>query len=390
MRQRSAAFDAEFKRSHTVVFKADVYRRGLLVVEGLPVIGGSVQDDKTSEVRRRCTLTIRPDEALIPTQEWQEDSYLWPTGNEVQLYSGVRYASGAEEFMPVGRYRISKPSLVDSGEELTMSMDGFDRSRTAKRARFSEPYVIAKGRDYATAIQELILFLIPILTVSDFDFMVTDGSDGGPVYRTPLLTFTHENDPWVSAMDMAKSCGAELFFDGEGKCVMRKERDPSYEPPDWQYHEGEVYGPVRIERSLDDEGAYNGLVLDSNHSDLPAPLHAEHWDTNPASATYYDPEAPELSTYGRYPSFMNVQYVTTQQQADDAAKANFLRVAGIPERVGFMAAGHPAHESGDIVSLKRQRINVDSVYVMDALSATLGWQGEMNATTRQRIVTYVG
>jgi hypothetical protein len=94
--------------------------------------------------------------------------------------------------------------------------------------------------------------------------------------------------------------------------------------------------------------------------------------------------------YGRYPSFMNVQYITTQQQANDAARANFLRTAGIPERVGFTAGGHPAHESGDIISLKRNRVKVNGIYIMDGLTQTLGYQGDMNATTRQRVVTYVG
>jgi len=386
MQFRSAEFDVQVSGNHRVSVEAELFLRGESVGT-IPVLGGDWTDDRKANVRRSCRLSLPPTAELIPAAEWSGDGGLWPIGNEIQLRSGLVLPDGTPELLPVGRYRISKPVVNDSGSSITLSVEGYDRGRAVSRARFSSPYSIPSGTDYATAIRDLLLSRVPSLAPSDFRFMATDGSDGGPVFTTPGLLFTSQDDPWVKAMEMAQSFGAELFFDGSGDPVLRLERDPSINEPDWDYSEGEGTNLLGVDRSLDDEASYNGVVVTGSNSELPAPLHAEHWDTDPSSPTYYDPALPEASFYGPVPFFMDSQYIMTQAQADLAAQNNFLRVSGITETVNFNAIVHPAHESGDIVRVKRDRVNVDNVYVMDSVKCGLGHSGIMNATTRSRRVS---
>lgn len=385
MLPRTAEFDKEIKRSHFSVVQADLYKPGNIEPIGLNVLGGSWADDKTALVRRRLTLQLYPHEAIIPSNSWSTDAGLWPLGTEIQLRVGVKYTSGATELMDVCRARISKPTIADDGS-LSLGVEGFDRGRSVSRARFTQPYTIPSNRDYATSIHDLVLSRLPSLRPDEFIFMETDGSDGYGIFKTPLLVFMPDDDPWEMAQNMARSFGAELFFDGSGRCVLRPERDPSYETPDFDYQEGDGTNLLTVERSLDDETSYNGVVVDSSNSELKKPIHAEYWDTNPNSPTYYDPSKPEASTYGPVPFFMASQYITTDAQARLAAVNNFLRVTGLTETVNFSSIVNPAHESGDIITLKRGRVKLDGVFVMDTFNCGLGFTGTMSANTRQRRV----
>lgn len=388
MLARSEAFDTAIRGDYTSIVQADLYRSGQYR-RTIEVLGGSWSDDSTAEVRRRGTLALDPVDDLIPSAAWVDDGGLWPVGNEIQLRVGLLLPSGQPELLDVARLRISKPKAVDNGTTLTLSVDGFDRARSVKRARFTQPYVVSSGRDYATAIHDLILSRIPSLRDDEFVFMSTDGSDGNGVFKTPLLTFLPSDDPWKMAQNMAQSFGAELFFDGTGRCVLRQMRDPSYEATDWDYKEsvfGEPTNLLGVERTLDDEHSYNGVIVDSSNSELKRPIHAEFWDTNPQSATYFDPGRPTESEYGPVPFFMDSQYITTQEQADTAAVNNFLRVSGLVEDVNFASVGHPAHESGDLLGIKRDRIKVDGAYVLESFQAGLGYTGTMTGATRSRRV----
>lgn len=280
----------------------------------------------------------------------------------------------------MGVYRISRPVISESASELSVTIDGYDRSRSVSRARFTEPYVVAQGTNYITAIRDLIKSRLPLFTDDDFITMTTN-------YVTPQLVFTSDDDPMDKAIKMAESIGAEIFFDGDGYCVVRPEPDPAYDQPTYSYSEGDEAIVTSFNRDLDDEQAYNGVIVVSEHTDLVAPLRAEAWDTNPNSPTYYDPDYPENSLYGPVPFFMNSQYITTQQQADDAANANLARVLGIMEKVQVTAVANPAHTSGDVVTVERARLGITGVNIIDNLSIGIGDQFSMTATTRKRRVT---
>lgn len=384
MQQRTPEFDQAIREDHFSVVEAEVFRRGQSL-GAIPVLGGDWTDDRFASVRRRCSLSLPALPELIPTKDWKADNGLWPVGNEVQLRVGVQYDDGSTESVPAGRYRLTRPTLQDTGVDITLTVEGYDRSRVVSRNRFTKPYAVRKGTDYATAIKALIKSRIPTLAETDYRFiMTTNGSSGGRSFSTPDLLFTNNDDPWTKATEMAESIGAELFFDSLGRIVLRAVQDVANAPVVWDYAEGDGTNLLTVDRSLDDETAYNGVIVDSSNTQLPKPIHAEYWDTDPSSPTYYDPSSPSFSTYGAVPYFMNTEYITTQAQANQAARSNFDKVSGISEQVAFSAIVHPAHESGDVVSISRARANVNDIYIMDSIRCGLGYTGTMDVATRTR------
>lgn len=382
-------FKAALRTNHTVTARADFYRQGTWV-STVPILSGQVQEDKSATVRRRATLAFSPasQELILPTQDNFTVSPLWPIGHEVHVWSGIRFDDGTLEEVPLGVFRLSKPQLVNSGSDFQIQVDAYDNSRTVSRNKFTDVYSIVAGTDFATAIKKLIQNRMPTLADSDFLFMKTDGTDGGSFYTTPTLIFVAEDDPWEKALEMAKSVGAELFFDGAGKCVLRAEPDPLYTPSVFDYVAGVEATFDSLTRTLDDETAYNGVqVVGQNNDNVTLVPRGVAWDVNPASPTYYDPARPGASLYGPVPTFVKSDYVTSDLQGKGMAEGMLLSVIGILESVEFTGIANPAHEGSDVIRAYDPKTGVDGNYLLDSLSLGLGETPGMSGTTRKRRVS---
>jgi hypothetical protein len=277
----------------------------------------------------------------------------------------------------MGVYRINKARIVGSHGDLGVEIQGFDRSRTISRNRFTIPFVVRAGRLYPDAIKGLLKNRMPLL--NDVEFLFPPSN-----YKTPQLTFVTDDDPWEVAMNMAGSLGMELLFDGRGRPLMRFEPDPGETQSVFDYVEGEDCTLLDLDRELDDELAYSGAIVTGSNSSNKYPPRGETWDTNPASPTYYDPQNPEASDYGRVPVFMTSEYVTTNAQAKDASKAELLRHSGIVENIQFNAVNNFAHESGDPIRVQRLVQGVDASYTLQSLNIGLGDNRGMSGTTKRR------
>lgn len=372
-----------------VVTRADVYKRGQKVYE-LPVTSGSVTDDATAAVRRRCSLEVSlgdQPELYVPGQQSEDNVGLWPNGTEIKLLQGFRHRTLGLELIPMGVFRVSRPIVTDNGEDLRLAVTGYDRSRAVARARFRDSYQV-KHTDMATAIKGILMRQCAWLTEGDFEdgarWMRTDGYYGSTGYFVPRATFDRSDDPWKACTDMALAAGADLFFDVDGLPVLRPETDPSSEVAVFSYDEGEANLATAIQRDLDDEQAYNGVVCTGENSSLPTSVRAEIWDTDPLSATFYDPARPYDTDYGPVPYFMTSQFVENTAQALAAATAQFNRLRGIIENISIDAVANFAHQSNDVIHIKRNRVGVDGNYVLDAFTIQLGVGGLLNGTTRRR------
>lgn len=384
----SETFFNELKGDYESVIECDIVFQGEVVAEDIQVLSGNVMEDTQAAVRRRCNLTLSGvDPMLLLPGSSYDESPLWPIGNELSLRAGVRYKNGAIETIPLGLFRISKPRLVVDSNDFRITIDAYDRSRTISRNRFTDSYVVALATDYATSIKTIIQDRMPILADADFVFMKTDGTDGGPVYTTPALIFAPQDDPWEAVRAMATAIGAELFFDGSGKCVLRPQADPLFTPPVWEYISGPTSLLEGLGRDLDDETAYNGVIAVGQNTDNALVPRGEAWDTSPTSPTYYDPNQPHLSVYGAVPYFYTSEYFTTNAQCVAAAQGLLVKVLGVLESVDLGMFPNPAHEGNDVIKITEPNTGVDAVYLLDQFNLGLGFNGTMTGTTRKRRVT---
>lgn len=368
-----------------VTARAEFRLQGTKVAD-VPIVGGETKEDKSATFRNTCNLTLDTAEVPLPGRDYDE-SPIWPTGNEILVWSGFEYSDGTKEELPQGLFRIAKPRIAHTDNDLQVTIESYDRGRAMSRNKFTNIYIIPAGRDFASEIKRMMLDRLPYLSDDDFQFMATDGSDGAVPFYTPRLVFSLADDPWVKALEMAASFGAELFFDGKGRPILRPEPDPLYTPPDYRYISGEQALLESITRDLDDEEAYNGVIITGqNTENVDSIPRGEAWDTDVNSPTYYDPNNPSTSLYGAVPLSMTSDYVTTNGQAERAARSILRTVIGIMEAIEFSGISNPAQEGGDILQIKDPESGVNSTYILDSLTKGLGSEGGMSGTTRKRRV----
>lgn len=368
----SAAFAALLARAHTIAVRAEV-TDGLTntVIATLDVTGGTVTVDGSNDVRRQCTVTLAdPTGALVPTQAM---GLLHPsTGHELRLYRGIAAASlGADELVPLGVFRLTRPRVSDRGDQLTITLTGYDRAKKVQRARFTDVYTIAAGTDYATAIQTMLTSRVPSLT---FDFQTTTAV-------TPTLQFAEKDDPWKRALEMATSLGMQLYFDPAGVCVLRPEPSPATDRVAWTYAEGDAATILSVDKDLDEEQQYNHAIVTGERSDGAAPVRAEAWDDNPASPTYWQ------GPYGDVPDFYSSKYITTVTQAQQAADALLRKKLGVLESLELNAIVHPGHEAGDVIRVTRTRMGLSAaLYALDRVTVPMGADQPLAASARRVVV----
>lgn len=367
MRTRSAAFDVEVARSHRLATLVEVLSSGSLTYSGLAITSGSVDVDGTASTRRTSKVTVS-DPTLVPADGYD---LLAPYGNEIRLWRGVEYADGSTELLPLITAGIYEAD-TQGGDTLVTALDLYDRSRRISENRWTSPYVIAKGTNYADAIRDLVADRAPSTT---FSFAVT-------TELTPLIVLGDETDgdPWEDAVKMATAIGMELYFDPYGTCVLEETPDPDTSVADATYAEGAGATILDVGKKLTREGMYNGVVATGESTSNPSPYRYEVWDDNPASPTYY------LGAFGRKPRFYSSPLIHSDAQAEAAARSILTKSLGASEVVDFGAIVQPAHEAYDVVEIAVANAAINDRYLIESFTIPLDAESPMTATTRARKV----
>lgn len=354
------------------------------------VAGGSVTVDETAEVRRTGTLTLAtkgyPADDVIPAEV---TDLLHPaSGNLIKLYRGFQYrstpalygpaggtygggtfggtSSPAQELVPLGVFRISKPVVQDDNTSLTVTVTLNDLSSWVARQSWQQPYVIAQGANLAVAIQEAMEGRYPGLSyvMSPTDWVLPATTLGAQSGAT--------SDPMSDLQTLATDGGMELFFDVLGQVVLRPVPDPSTQPVVYSFVEGPGCTMSAAGRTLDETQQYNGVIVTANGPGG-APVQAALWDTNPASPTYY------LGTWGQVPfEYETTSFPTTGQtqslsvaQCQAIAASIFPRVVHTMDEPTLSTACNPALQEGDCIEIARERIRLSGNYCISQMTIPL-------------------
>lgn len=364
MRPVSAAFLTAVAESHTVIARADLLTDGAVAATLSPT-AGAVTLDQTAASRGRCDLTlIDEDGTLVPTDP---SDALTPYGNELQVYRGVLLPTG-EELVSLGVFRIDQVSIEDGDQGVTLQVSGLDRSGRIIDARFEDPYQVAAGTNYATAIAAVLQAGWPEIPL---DLTTTSKT-------TPQIVANEGDDRWKFAQDLAAAIGHALYFDGDGTCVTRPVAGAGGATLTLAEGEGGVL--ITAGRSWNRQGTFNRVIATGeNTGDTPARGVAT--DENTASPTYYH------GPFGRVPRFYASPFITTDAQAADAAAAILARELGTTQQVNFGALVNPALEPGDVVQITRQASGIDETHVVDGLTIPLTTTETMTGRTRATVTT---
>lgn len=362
-------FLAEIRKSHHVVSYVDV-TSPTGETQRLSATGGSVTEDATAEIRRRCSLSCYDATGEL-TPKTAED-LLTPYGTEVRPWRGVKYADGREELIPLGVFRIAQVDVDDSvGGSPDIKLEAYDRSRTVIRDKFIEPYTVAKSTNLVDAIKAIIARTFPD---AEYDSITTTMVTSAP------LVFDANTSPWEAVQSLAKSLGCEVYFDSRGHVVIAPPPDIDALPgPDFDFIEGKGCTMTNIKSKFTDEPGFNGIVLvGASLGDDKPPVRSVQWDTEPTSPTYHK------GPYGEVPDFATDENVKTQAEADNAAKSLLQGMLGFSDQVLITCWPNPALTTTSIVQVERERSGATGLYAVDAVVTPLNANEPGSVTVRRK------
>lgn len=387
MRVSTDTFDGIVAGSHLLITRVDVLYNRLVVAEGLPLVDGTVNYDRTAARLARFQGTFA-DPLRLPLDS--SDIYT-PFGYELRIWRGVGvdpgngdylYYDGEQlfydgealtlgnpeatiELVALGTFPIQR-SYID-GVSLVTDVTCEDRSRLVSDARFEDDYQIPAGMNVIEAVEAVIT-----AGVDGLEYLLPSTSE-----VTGLLTFTSQDDRWLAAQGMVRPLGMELFFDGLGRVNMRP--TPTFaDDPVKTIREGEGGNLVSIGIELDRTEAYNRVVAFSSNAAIDPPVRGVATDEDPSSPTYY------FGPFGKKPQFYSSPFIATQDQADSAAASILADELGVASGLSFSAVPDPRLECGDVVLFQRAALEVDDAHIVETLTIGLGPESPMFGTTRVR------
>jgi hypothetical protein len=360
--QFAAAIAGSHQLAVQVVVRPAFAAVGSAPLATLSITAGSVTVDETQSIRRTCSLTLEdPTSVLVPQHL---GDLLHPlTGNELWVSRGVTYADGATELIPLGVFAPSKPTSTDSLAELQLTLVGNDRSHLIARSQWTDSFSIDDGTDVNTAVMAVLSSRLPELGYNLAD-------DLGATVPATTFGADQNSNPWKDATSLVTSIGEELLIDPQGTVVARPVTATSSGVVA-AYVEGQTCTMITAARDLDDERAYNGVVVIAQGGNVTTPLRSVAWvgGSQPSPAIPY---------------FYSTSLVTDQTSLDAMAAAMLAQLTNAAEEVTFTALPDPRLDAGDVIYLQRSRSKLSANYVVQSVQIPLDAASAMSVTCRPK------
>lgn len=421
--------------NQTRVVRVDVWNGNTLIQTLTSVDDGSVTVDKTATIRRTLSLTIidkgltmvgeggvqvdNPD-SVVPNAP---SDLLHPlSGNEIRPYRGFQYANGDQELCALGVFRLTQPQITDTGDAVTLTINGNDRSSAISLAKWTAPYQILAGADLATTVIGILnsRWHGPVALDMSLITPTSGNADASQNFSLPLTTLGTDlagsNDPWADLQSLVTPCGMELFFNTSGQPVMQPIVNPVSGTAGVSflgaYEDDSGIGTlVMAERVLDETGTFSGVIGIGNGtgtdefgnaippvtsisvSPTDGNLYNGVWNTNPDSPTYFDPGNPEASAFGEVPYIFETQAIpgdgdspqSAQLKINAAALAQLQLILTAYEDPDFTCVTNAALWEDDIIKLGRARAGIDAQYIVQGMTIPLDVVTAMAVTLQPQL-----
>lgn len=340
------------------------------LIEHLPVDAnnpGVITDDRTAAVRRTISSTIRivdPTGRLIP--KFASDVLHPYSGNELWIYRGG---------IPLGIFGLSKPDVHVGNDGWYIELSGQDRAHRIQRAAWTDIYPITGSPNLNDAITALLADRMTAAGVSGWrtNFAPTP-------YTVPDTTFGlaaggfSKTDPWTDVTKLVVANSEELFFDQQGVIVAQPVPDPTTAAIAASYTDGVGGTIVTIERGVDIDNSYSGVLVIGDGSTVANPVRAVLWD--PVS----------VALLGEVPYIYESSVITILDQAQAAAATLLPTVVGAQETMTISALPDPNRKTSEVVSVTSERAGVENVrYLLQQVSQPLGANAAMTLSSSRQI-----
>ena len=322
-------------------------------------IGGSVQVDRTA-VRRQGTIQFLDVAHTVQLTISDVVDLFQTLITEIRPWTGVKYwdATPAEsnpyEYVPIGTLVVTG---VNTQNYPQVTVAGSDRMW------FVGPFVaaqtIAKGTELSAAMNLILGLQVPSARLDTTGISVTEHSLGAPAL------YAEQDDAVTVLSDMAATAGNVLFVDPMG--VFTTANEPSTDDQAVAtYAPGPLSSMMRPQRSIDASQAYNAVVFtgESASTSSAPPPRGYAQDDDPNSATY-------VGRVGLRPYFASSPLISTNAQAQLAAKTRLRNILGIPTTVNVPIIPNPALEAGDVIVVTDTSQGIDYPMIVDSFPVGL-------------------
>ncbi|AKZ59161.1 hypothetical protein SAM23877_6116 [Streptomyces ambofaciens ATCC 23877] len=345
----SPTFLRTLATSHTMVARVDAYFGGQLVRSNLPFDSGSVTVDRGSKSRRKLSLTI-PDPSLLP---WGETDVLAPYGQQLVVSRGIRYTNGAEEWVPLGTFRVDNPSGDVHLGPITVS--GTSMESAIIDDKFQVPTTTRGLGGCVDAMTTLIRQTLP-------NAVVTNMTTGNRNPSVAVATWDAGNDRWDAITQIARAMSAEIYVDALDRFVVTDLPDVVNGPVAWDITEGEGGTLISSARSVSRTGVYNAVVASGeNSASGSAPVSGTARDTDPGSPTRWG------GPFGKVTKFISSALWITAGDCLSAANFALFDATAPNVETSLDSLPNPALEGNDIVRIahagRKERYLVQSLTV---------------------------
>lgn len=345
----SSTFLRTLATSHTMVARVDAYYAGQLVQANVPFAAGSVTVDRASKTRRKLSLTV-PDPTFLP---WGETDLLAPYGQQLVVSRGIRFTNGAEEWVPLGTFRIDAPSGDVHFGPVTVS--GSSMEAAVIDDQFQVPTTTRGMGGCVDAMTTLLRQTIP-------DAAVTNLTTGTRNPAVAVATWDAGNDRWDAITQIARAMSAEIYVDAQNRFVITDLPDVVNGPVAWDIADGEGGTLISSGRSVSRTGVYNAVVASGeNTASGAAPVSGVARDTDPSSPTRWG------GPFGNVTKFISSALWITAGDCQNAANFELYDAIAPNVETSLDALPNPALEGNDIIRLtqsgRKERYLVQSAVI---------------------------
>ena len=423
-------YEALSSSSQKRVVRVDVYN-GSTFIQSLPIADNTsnlVTVDTTATTRRTLTLTVidqgiavNNPNSLVPNAP---TDLLHPlSGNELHVFRGFEYPDGSQDLCQLGVFRMSQPQITDTGDAITITITGNDRSAEISRLKWTDPYQVVAGTDLSAAVRAILHDRwqgepLDLSRIESTNPIGTGQYGAGSFLTLPNTTFgtdlANTNDPWADLQTLVLAAGMELFFDTQGRPVMQSIVNPvlNIEGASFPGLYDDLGDGMLLmaERVLDETRTFSGVIGIGNGtgtsggvaippvtskavSPSDGQMHTGIWNTDPASPSYYDPGNPDASFIGAVPFIFETQAIpgpgdsefTAQIKINAAALAQLQLILTAYENPDFTCVPNPALWENDIIFTGRKRAGINANYVVSGMTIPLDVATTMAVTLKPRL-----
>ncbi len=373
MRPVSAQFLSALRGSHKAFTRVRVltsYQTGIAPVGGvvLNVVDGAVSQDGNADIRSSAEVVTTGGLNVFPQLP---SGTLTPYGNELFIECGIELGNGSVEVVSQGYFRIDSVEQSNAPHGI-IRITAYDRMKGIVEARLTEPIAFAAGVTVSSIFLQLIQDVYPSATI-EFD-------DAGFASSTLTSTQVAEEDRFGFLSNLVTSNGKIMYWDYRGVLVVKDPPDPTTSV--WTVNAGTQGVLVNSTRALSREGVYNAVVALGESVNSTPPVRAIAVDNNPNSPTFW------LGNFGKVPRFFSSSFMTTYDQALNAAQNILRKTLGLPHTVNFTSISNPALEPLDAITINQ--LDVVALHVIETLVTPLTVERPLSATTRRQASLQLG